>query len=194
MTFIYTPNTPQANHFPSDDQPLMNQNFQYLLGTGPAGANTARGLLRDHNMTLNTANAPDGIHLQVRMPNQTTPGFTNANSVIYVNNANTDSQIFFNNVSQNVQLTTAKAGVPNIVANGCSFLPGGLLIQWGRSNNGGTFTPNFTTLFSVTSTPNVATGFLNSIAVINSATNAGFTMQNSGGQVFPVYWVAIGLA
>lgn len=69
---------------------------------------------------------------------------------------------------------------------------GGILFQWGQGNNGGSFPVAFSTLFTVIATPFTAPGFLNSIPSITSQNTSSFAMGNSGGQVFPVNWIAIG--
>ena len=184
MGFTYTPNTPVASHFPADDQPVMNQNFQYLNSFAT----------RDHQFSLLSTTPNDGTHKQVTLTNLGgTPGFAGASSVVYGKLANGQSQIFFNNALQDVQLTTAIANVPTLGTTGVTFLPGGLLLQWGVSaNNSGTFTPNFSTVYTATAVP--TTNALSTPPALTSLTNAGLSMTNSSGQAFGIRWMAIGLA
>lgn len=182
MGFTYTPNMPVATNFPSNDQPLMNQNSQYLNAFGN----------KDHNLSQNSANVNDGYHKQVTFnTNHATTGFASGVSVLYANTANGQSQMFYNNASGNIQMTVVKASVPTVSGNGCSFLPGGILIQWGLGTNGATFPVAFTTLYSVTATP---TGFLSSNPAVTAVSTTAFTFANAGGQAFNNYWMAIGLA
>lgn len=183
MTNVFTPNTPQAGNFPANDQPLMNDNFQYLNGFGS----------RDHQFTKDTANTNDGTHKQVTLTDEAAPGFAGASSALFSNTANGQSQLFFqNNTPATVQLTTIKTGVPTLAANGVSFLPGGLLIQWGTGANNITFPIAFATVYSATATPTSSS--LSGPAGMTVLTNTGLTMANNAGQVFNSHWIAIGLA
>ena len=192
----YTPNIPQPQDIPANSQGQILQNFQYLV---PSAATT--GLKRDHQMLMvDTANT-DGVHKQVTFAaNQTTPGFTGNVSVLYPNTANGQSQLFFNNAAQNVQLTTAIASVPTIAANGVTFLPGGLLLQWGSGTSGVPVV--FPVAFSVavfaprvTVSPVGATGNTTTPPVITTVPTAtGFAVGNFGGQGFTYHWMAIGQA
>jgi hypothetical protein len=192
----YTPNIPQPQDIPAKSQSQILQNFQYLV---PSAATT--GLKRDHQMLLVDTVNTDGVHKQVTFAaNQTTPGFTGNVGVVYSNSANGQSQLFFNNAAQNVQLTTAVASVPTIAANGATFLPGGLLLQWGSGTSGAAvvFPVAFTAaIFAprVTVTPAGGTGSTTTPPVITTLPTAtGFNVGNNGGQVFQYYWMAIGQA
>jgi hypothetical protein len=198
MTFIYTPNTPQAAHFPADDQGPMNENFQYLNSFGS----------RDHQFTGNTTNVNDGIHKQVTLAAQSTPGFTGGTAVLYGNTANAATQLFFNNSLTNAQLTTAIAGVPAISAGpplqGISFLPGGLLIQWGFANNGTNLVTYPIAFKSGGVGPVVTVSYQNNVALNiaaatvvpnNSTPNMSFQLLIPAGSVnLPFNWIAIGQA
>lgn len=187
MPFTYTPDTPQASHFPANDQPLMNSNNRYLQEFGT----------RDHQFTLlGAANSTDGTHKQVTLTNQAAPGFGGANSAIYANLANGQSQLFFENASGSTQLTTQIASVPTIATNGTSYLPGGLLIQWGFAVTNGSGDVSFPVAFSVaTFLPNVtftATGTIgNNVPLMISTSAASFRVSQAG---IGVYWKAIGQA
>lgn len=199
MVFIYNPAIPQPGDFPSTSQGELLANFQYLLGT------SNRQLNRDLSLSLNSGTLSDGTHKQVTfLANQSTPGSANAVSVAYVNSANGGSQLFFDNGLSNAQLTVNKASVPSVSAGppakGVSFLPGGLLIQWGFSTTDITtflvpFNAAPTMPIIVTATPTTkATNTYGGIVSI-TALNVGFTFQNNGGVIVPsYYWIAIGQA
>lgn len=143
MGFTYFPAVPQPGDFPSASQGQFLSNFQYLNAFGN----------RDHELTQNTSNANDGTHKQVTLTNQTpTPGFTGGSSVLYANSAVGQSQLFFNNAAGDIQLTSLKASVPTSATSGVSFLPGGILIQWGQSTGAwnGTNSITFPVAFSAT--------------------------------------------
>lgn len=184
MPFTFTPATPQAGNFPANDQPLMEANNQYLQEFG----------VRDHQFTgLSAVNNTDGTHKQVTLTNEAAPGFTGASSVVFANLANGQSQLFFqNNTPATVQLTTVKTNVPTIAANGVSYLPGGILIQWGTGSNNITFPVAFTTVYSATATP--TSSALSGPAGMTALSTTGLTMGNAAGQLFNVNWIAIGLA
>lgn len=137
MSFTYTPNVPQVNQSIKQTQFPINSNFQYLLGvSAPPGA----GLLRDHNMTLNSGNISDGTHKQVTFNANldVTPSlaggvatlFTKAdgsgNPQLFWNNGGTDQQLTFQNeiygfivagsMVINNGVTQAIPNVPNNVA------------------------------------------------------------------------------
>ena len=193
----YTQNTPLSTEFPATSQPLMLANNQYLFAFGD----------RDHEFTENSANGEDGTHKQVTLSNHATPAFAGADSVLYANTANGESNLFFNNAGIDGQLTSFKTGVPTNAANGCSCLPGGLLIQWGVAtgvwNNSNTVT--FPIAFSAPAyciTANQQFGGAGNIQFVQISTIAATTfkpvLQTSAGSIVgfstTIYWTAIGPA
>jgi hypothetical protein len=194
MPNTFSPNTPQAGNFPANDQPLMNANNGYLQEFG----------IRDHQFTLlGAANSTDGTHKQVTLTNQAAPAFAGANSVIYANLANGQSQLFFQNTIGTVQLTSQIAAVPTVAANGASYLPGGLLIQWGTDtkSTGGSTTfpvafsaPAYTVVLTPYSAPGAASANGLLTVLVRNANN--FQIGNNTGttQSYTYNWMAIGLA
>lgn len=197
MVDIYTPDIPKPQDFPSNSQDQFRQNFNYLIPIGSSSTVGTTGVTRDHAMSLNSGVAGDGTHRQVTFNNLlATPGFSGASSVEYAKTANGGSQLFFNNALGDVQLTTVKTSVPSFSvgppAQGVSFLPGGVLIQYGLSSgNNVTFPVAFTTLYSVTATP---TSFTATPSAITASSTTGFTIGQSSGAPFSAYWIATGLA
>lgn len=194
---IFTQNTPQGSQFPSTSRPLMLANNQYTAAFGG----------RDHQFTEDSANAEDGTHKQVTLTNQATPGYAGASSVLYANTANGQSNLFFNNAAINGQLTSFKAGVPTAATNGCSCLPGGMLIQWGvaagiwNNTNTVTFPVAFSgTPYSVTANEQFAAYTIIEFVQITSLTTTTFkpVLQSSSGGATTtsrtLYWMAIGPA
>lgn len=188
----FTPNTPQAGNFPANDQPLMNANNQYLQQFGQ----------RDHQFTLiGGVNTQDGTHKQVTLTNEAAPGFTGANSVLFANTDGTNSQLFFQNAAGTAQLTTNKTGVPTVAANGASFLPGGLLIQWGTDTKNTAQSTTFPVAFgaaaySVVFTPTAITALANGLPLVSAKSATTFTIGNTTGNVqsYTYNWIAIGPA
>lgn len=194
---VFTPNIPQPGDFPSESQPLLLANAQYLAGTA------SKGLLRDHDMTLNTANAADGTHKQVTMQANLggTPGFTGGVSALYPKLGNGQSQVWFDNGTVDTQLTTTKANVPSYSAGppsrGVSYLPGGILIQYGFTQdamNITTFQVAFSaTPYSITVTYSGTTS-APPLGIINPNTATFAAAIPAGTGNIPYYWVAIGPA
>lgn len=190
---LYTVNIPQPGDFPSDSQPQLLGNNNYLLNVA------GKGLLKDHQMTLDTANANDGIHKQVTLANEATPGFAGGNSVVYANTANGQSQLFFDNGTVNTQLTVTKTGVPatlTVPSRMVSFLPGGYLIQCGIASVSNGTVVTFPVAFSaipiaVTFTP---ANNVNVVTYVAATTAGSWTYGKSTSGVDNVYWVAIGPA
>lgn len=207
--FTYTPDMPVATHLPSADQPIMNDNSQYLQAFGN----------RDHEFTQNSAlPGIDGYHKQITFSaNQNTPGFTSTSvSVAYANIAGAvpQSQMFFNNAAGNARLTSVLAAVagvpgsvavPTVAANGATFLPGtaalgGLLLQWGTGNSLSAVV--FPAAFSVVTFPprvtvtpfGLAASCTTPPVMVVTPTATGFQVGNNGGQNFNYHWIAIGQA
>lgn len=188
----FTVNTPQAANFPANDQPLMNANNGYLQQFGQ----------RDHQFTLTGAvNNTDGTHKQLTLTNEGAPGFTGASSVVFANTDGTNSQLFFQNASGTAQITAQKTGVPAAAASsgvnaGVSYLPGGLLFQWGVGVSNGSKQVSFNVNFN-TATYNPLVTFCvagtvgGAVPLFVSSTTNLFTISQAG---IGVFWMAIGQA
>lgn len=189
MVFTYTANTPVGSHQPAQDRPLMTDNFQYLNVFGP----------RDHQWPTDTGTANIGTHKQVTFSNlASTPGFANANSVLFAKSVSGQSQLFFDNNGTPTQLTSSS--VLNS-PSGYTYLPGNMLMAWGFivANNGQVIS------FPISMPGGVWTIMVNASntgAVIVNAYNltvSGFTLSavnGSGGSLNAVstYFLAIGSA
>ncbi len=130
-----------------------------------------------------------------------TPGFASGVAVLYPNTANGQSQLFFNNAAGDVQLTGIKgivgpdAAVPSITAGppyrAVTFLPGGMLIQFGNTTSASV---TFPVAFRAGTTPSVSfsvAGTSGGAFPIIVPTASGFAL----GSVLAgttVYWTAIG--
>lgn len=192
MTFAYDPNLPVAGNFPMTDQPGMTANAGYLKDFGN----------KDHEFTQNSANNVDGFHKQVRFSvNKTTPGFGSGVAVAYANTANGQSQLFYNNGGGDVQLTGIKAivgpdaAVPSITAGppyrAVTFLPGGMLIQFGNTTSASV---TFPVAFKAGTTPSVSFSVAGTSGgafptIVPSETGFALSGTLAGTNV---YWTAIG--
>jgi len=104
-----------------------------------------------------------------------------------------------------ISTNTLNLGSSTKAANGYTYLPNGLLMQWGQltTNAGSTntlsFSPAFTSnVYSLTFTVIGATSATQGrVATANSVTATGFTVWTSNGSVtvpnVPLYWMAIGV-
>lgn len=197
MAFTYTPNMPVASNFPSDDEPLMNQNSQYLNAFA----------LRDHEFTKDTTNANDGTHKQLTLNDVMvlTPGFTGASSVLFSKQAQSVSCLFFDNNGTPVQLSSVP---PILTNNGGTWLPGGLLMIWGTASGAGGSTINFHTnmknpafsgkaifvsVVALSAPPGGGSAY---VAGIASLTATSFGLANTSGApgAFNIGYLAIGPA
>ncbi len=189
--FTYTRGIPASSHNPSTDQSDMQVNNDSVDDL----------LLIDHYSFNNQANF-SGYHKKVSLVNNPgpfpTPG--GVGSVLYGSN----NDWVFTTASlagAGVQMTVGTKP-PIALANGSSFLPGGILIQWGTGNTVlGTLTQAYTyafsTFFSATATVG-ALGPGNSVISINTLNPAQITISTSNQSFQPnsvqVFWMAIGLA
>jgi hypothetical protein len=122
MTFSYFPNVPNAPDDPADDQPQMQINtasISSLISVDHIGFNTANG----------------GYHNIIHFPNQgSDPAPIALIGQLYTKqvtfNSITDNALFFESGGGRItQLTTP--GTASGTANGYTFLPGGIILQWG---------------------------------------------------------------
>lgn len=126
--FTYTAGVPNPPNLPSADVGSMQVNTNSIDGwvdVDHFGFNTSGGI-------TNTG----GHHKQVYLKDQPAPAFPadNMSGVLYSDAvpALGDSWPHWRNALGSFQLTgSASANNPSPVANGWSFLPGGLIIQWG---------------------------------------------------------------
>lgn len=146
---IYNPNIPASNTNPSQDQPLIQQNFQTI--------NTAFNL--NHGQLDNAG--IQGKHLFMQMPAQVSTPTTLANEGVLYTQTSTLSglvELVYGRQSTGTQIefTSSLAAT-----NGWTRLPSGILLKWGQSinitgNNGGlqinfpsgATIPAFTTVFT----------------------------------------------
>ncbi len=200
MPNTYT-DVPIGSHTLAQDQPLMEENFLYLANTLGTSLNASK----DHQIGLNGVDTTsfEGRHRQVSFNNQVigsvTPAFSDgATAVLFTNNQG-DISVTFPSFGAAATRLTLNSKKPVASANGFSWLPAGLLIQWGS------FDPTSSTSVSFpTSFPNNAFScILTGEAANNSTYRAGIsqgTLTVSGfdfeGTVNPdwnpIYYIAIG--
>ncbi len=192
---------PDANDILADSQSDIQDNFEYLQ----------IALNKDHKIQFNVATAGDltqGLHRQVSFINRSAnPAVTaSADSMLYSSSDN----LYWKGKSAatGVILTDKTAGVPLNATNGVTFLPGGLLMQWGQSTTTSSAFPaaptvTFPVAFSASPYSVQATIFnsvdAGKVVQVCAVTVADFTVttrNTAGGTTFPVTysWMAIGPA
>lgn len=164
----------------------------------------------NNNGINGTLTGPAGYHAQVRMPAQSgIPVTASGQLALYAQLGEGGTELFMvreGNPATAVQLTVASSTFTNIVAatNGFTFLPGGLLLQWGMSN---VTTPNnvntiaFNTAFlepaynvSLTIRTSGTSNHASSAYVIGTtATNFTMDLGDVPSNITGFYWQAIGL-
>jgi len=188
-------NVPQSGQEIKNTTSAINTNFNV--------ANTDFGI--DHVDFTNPAfpGGNGGLHNKVSLLQQSgdPAAASNTNivytkSVTYANAAGTFNEVFMRRSTQDastiVQLTTAP-GNPNTSSTGNTFLPGGLILQWG--NRVGPGSVNFSTTFpngclSATITSNTNT-VIPAISALNRA-NIIIGASGSGSGAATYYFIAVG--
>lgn len=198
--FTFTTTVPAANNAPASDQPLMQVN----------NASTNSIINVDH-YTFN--NNSGGLHKQVTMPVESIPASAVGQAVLYANTAG-QSQLFAttDNGGNAYQLSRfidanfvsfgQSINYAPPVANqngGWTFLPGGLLLQYGSMLSTGSNTvvvfpiPFTTALYSLTYSFKQTAANANTYGFQNESTT-GFTFTkgtSAAGSKF--FWMAIGV-
>ena len=187
--------TPNAGDILSDSQVDLQNNFTYLQ----------TGLNRDHIVDFygNTSDAKQCLHKKVSLVPQVSPDpvmTPGAQSLLYTFSNN----LYFKNSSNvpvGIKLTNNEASSPLSTGNGMSWLPGGLMIQWGQftsASNPATVT--FPVAFSappfsiVATVANPATQTVSVQVRAQTMTNfTYYTFSGSSSAVnMPINWIAIG--
>ena len=209
MSSPYQPGIPTGTVNLNVDYQNIQSNFQQL--------NTIFGV--DHVPFDNVAPPPNGYHQSIHLnpvsttatnppnnqpvlPPATTAGFGQLFSSQINQGPNTDQVLYFLSGGGRLTQLTGTAA-PLAAQNGYTFLPGGLLLQWGISNStvGGTITfstaniafPN--NCFTVFAQPRSSSAPGGSATIaIRSKTNTSFNYDyvTSSGSYNGFFWAAIG--
>jgi hypothetical protein len=134
----------------------------------------------------------EGFHSKVTFPQGTAPTVAVDNVVLYAKDTNSRPTIFMrqeNNGSE-VQLS---GPTPSVGSNGSTFLPGGLLFQWGFNASAGNasvvFPTAFSSLYSITIGTRGNSGS-SGYHRISTESATGFSVQATATSGF--YWMAVG--
>lgn len=183
---IYTANIPQPGDIPSQSQGQILQNFQSLQNA----------LDKNHVTLSDTTNR--GLHKFLQMPEQGADPATAVNEGgLYCKDIGGFTRLVFR--QENSGTVIQMSGIDPLAAtNGYTFLPGGILMQWGTSAVVAGFQnilynipfPNACFNVSITSQRNS-----NNVDIVYLAgTNAvNFSARNtSAGGISSINWIAIG--
>ena len=122
--FNYTKNLPNQNDNPSADAPDMKIN-----------TNSINDLIAVDHATFNVANGGTHNQAQLKSLNSIPSGLSSGFGTIYSKLVSGITQLFFTRDNSGVEIQLTGSGTnstaPLIAPNGYTFLPGGLLFQWG---------------------------------------------------------------
>ncbi len=207
MNLPYTGNIPNPPNNPSTDVPDMQTN-----------TNSIESWVTVDHYGFNTGGSTNnfgGLHSQIRMPTlgnvSTPPTLVNGAGNLYVNTVSARSELFYipDNTGNVYQLTrTSNSSFASFaVANpGWTFLPGGMLFQYGLATSSGTSLPNTTItfpraystgLFSVNATILTTADSRFFVEIYDSSTTQfrAVTRDSGGAKTSGItfYWMAIGV-
>ncbi len=213
----YTRDIPAANHNPSVDQPSMKTN-----------TNSIGSLIGEDHYTFGVSNG--GFHKQIRLPDLTninslapriansgtlwtqkaiSTGVTQESNLFYVPDQTTDEYQLTRTITASKTLFGLNIqnynGVGSAFEGGWTFLPGGLLLQYGRYDAGGALGSSGDVFFPVVFSGQVfnieITLIANNVTLVNNVTIARtvaggtrFTWRTNGTTTnyTGFYWTAIG--
>lgn len=178
----YTNNIPQSTDDPTASQPLILANFQAIAT-----------VVNKNHVDFNDSD--EGKHKFLQMPEQSSAPTTAANEGgLYTKESNSITELYFRRESDGTEIQLTD-GDPSTGASGYTFLPGGLLLQWGTGSGStlGTsvsFSTSFSTVYQAVGS--VITTTSNQAVSISSVSNSGFTAKTNGNTT--ISYFAIGLA
>lgn len=187
---VYNGNIPQPNDRPSDSQSDLLNNFSALKVF----------VDRNHVAIVDpTTNTSEGKHKFLQIPEQSGPPTTAVNEGgLYVKEQSSRATLFYRQESDGTEIQLTNLD-PSLGTNGYTFLPGGLILQWGQANistnpTAVTFPTVFTAVYQVTAVlSNTSAALANRRYNISSQSNTGFSFwtENVAANL-RVRWMAIG--
>ncbi len=194
MSFTYTQNVPNPPNLPSAD-----------VGNMQTNTNSIFSILNVDHESFGSQNNIDGRHKQVSLINEVAPGVpASIGGVLFANNPAGSSQPFWQNgiAPANVFqiFTYSSVTSPVVSTTGFTYLPGGLIMQWGIVNNPAStgtqaypipFPTNvFGVFFNFGRNASSVDSFWINTAGVNNLTQ--FAWRASTGSASFLYWQAIG--
>jgi len=201
LFFTYNENIPAANNNPSVDQPNMQTN-----------TNSIDSIIDVDHFSFETNF--DGTHKQVQLRdtagiNGAIPAGLQGNGweTLYTSATAGVGELWFVRGAAGTGIQLTGPGTPSVVANGYTFLPGGILLQWGTVTGiAGVTHVQSNTLFNipfpnaclvVNATPKPIAGGVTSQATISintlSTTQFNWVYNKDTGTSYTAFsWIAIG--
>lgn len=191
----YNRNIPQSTDLISNSQSDLLSNFQ-AIDSGTTG--TGIGFSRNHVTLTDATNG--GLHHEVDFyQNVSDPTISGFVSSLYPKLVGSDSQLFFRNGAEIIQLT----GTSTVGSSGSVTLQGGVVLKWATTTaTDNTIIPFVVAFpascFGVVVTPLAATSPATFVTVSASPIAAGFTPRvknNAGSAASPIsiFYIAIGV-
>lgn len=130
MTF--NPSKPAPNDLLSDSQLDIQTNF--------STSNTSFGL---NHYSFDNLTVKNGKHKFVEMPNSALPvGLAATEGTLYTKTAAAASELYYTRDASGIEIQMTGPDKPVATTNGHTFLPGGILMQWGQiTSTNSSFTP-----------------------------------------------------
>lgn len=118
--FAYNNDIPDAPNNPSQDQPLMKTN-----------TNSTDDIIDVDHFSFNQVKG--GSHKQVTLTNKAAPGLGDGDGAMYANLSGGNSWPFWQNALGSFQILGPLPSLitPLAATNGFTYLPGGIIFQWG---------------------------------------------------------------
>ena len=133
------------------------------------------------------------------------PAFSTATAQLFSKVAGAETELFAINSAGSVsQLTKGTVNqlvptAPTVASTGKIYFPGGIIMAWGTGsapsgNSAITFGFTFGTFYNLQVTGSNASGSVGDVNlyVVGTPSTTGFTIRNSTGVTFTIYWFAIG--
>lgn len=184
---IYNGNIPQPNDIPALSQPQLLNNFSALQDA----------FNKNHVALSDIVNR--GLHKFVEMPVQSGAQTTAVGEIeLHAQTSNGRSCLYYSRDNDATTLTQLTVGVkPFKSTSGYSFIPGGMIIQWGQENfSGSTGTIDFPIAFPVSALMVVACPFNANAGAssfyISTWTSTDFTIKKSGSSSTSFTYWAVG--
>lgn len=137
VNYTYTTDIPLSTNTPATDQPNMKTN-----------TNSIKSIIGTDHLTFGTATGlqSDGWHTVIHsVPQGSDPAAIVGYGQVYTKTVSGDQQLFYESGGGVISQLTP-GGVPSVAASGYTYLPGGIILQWGVYNaNGGNFSSGSTT-------------------------------------------------
>jgi len=192
MSFTYNRDIPAANNNPSSDQPLMQTNTNSIYDIiNQDHVTFGNGTESGYHKVLHFKNFSNGITPPVNPPSDSSHG------QLYTRTRDGYNQLFYEDTGGTVYQVTS---FPQASNNGYTYVPGGILFQWGQIASAGTSgtvtfptpfpsgNPPFTIQVSLERTSANQTVTVDS-ATIPTATTFHYLISSGTNKL---YWLAIG--